>query len=121
MAHRGYSSCLSNPEWRCVDKKVVLRGRFVQGTTATAYLDLSSEKTAGSVRAVASSFLESLELLPDTKEPFSIRDWVSGEQDDSWLFLSCTNKAKSKPDPPSQCLALSWNPNSAALHVIFCQ
>jgi type IV conjugative transfer system coupling protein TraD len=62
----------------------------LKGTAATAYLDLSSEKTAGSVRAVASSFLECLELLPDTETPFSIRDWVAKENSDSWLFLCCT-------------------------------
>lgn len=62
----------------------------LKGTAATAYLDLSSEKTAGSVRAVASSFLECLELLPDTETPFSIRDWVAKEDSDSWLFLCCT-------------------------------
>lgn len=66
----------------------------LQGTTATAYLDLSSEKTAGSVRAVASSFLECLELIADTTIPFSIRDWVSQEKDDSWLFLSCTTQQR---------------------------
>lgn len=63
---------------------------LLTGTTATAYLDMSAEKTAGSIRAVASSFLECLDLLPDTKSPFSIRDWVAKENDGSWLFLTCT-------------------------------
>ncbi len=71
----------------------------LQGTTATAYLDMSSEKTAGSVRAVASSFLECLDLLPDTDDPFSIRKWVSNEQDDSWLFLSCTTRQRASLIP----------------------
>lgn len=68
---------------------------FLKGTTATAHLDLSSEKTAGSVRAMASTFLECLDLLPDTKTPFSIRDWVHKENSDSWLFLCCTVRQRS--------------------------
>ncbi len=72
---------------------------MLQGTTATAYLDMSSEKTAGSVRAVVSSFLGCLETLPDTSEPFSIRDWVGKEEDDSWLFLSCTSRQRASLVP----------------------
>ena len=71
----------------------------LKGTTATAYLDMSSEKTAGSVRAVASSFLECLDLLPDTATPFSIRDWVFKEDSDSWLFLSCTPRQRASLIP----------------------
>ena len=59
-------------------------------TKAAPFLDPSSEKTAGSIRAVAASFLECLELFEDTETPFSIRDWVSNENDDSWIFLSST-------------------------------
>lgn len=59
-------------------------------TKAGPFLDPSSEKTAGSVRAVAASYLECLELFPDTDTPFSIRDWVCNRKDDSWLFLTCT-------------------------------
>lgn len=72
---------------------------LLQGTTATAYLDMASEKTAGSVRAVASSFLECLDLIPDTDNPFSIRKWVSNEQDDSWLFLNCTTRQRASLIP----------------------
>ncbi len=71
----------------------------LRGTTATAYLDMASEKTAGSVRAVASSFLESLELLKDTSEPFSIRNWVAQEENDAWLFLYCTPRQRTNLIP----------------------
>lgn len=76
---------------------------FVQGTKAAAHIDLSSEKTAGSVRSVASSFLNSLEFLKDTKTPFSIRKWIE-QDDDSWLFLSCTPIQRSALNP----LISSW-------------
>ncbi|WP_068470614.1 type IV conjugative transfer system coupling protein TraD [Candidatus Protochlamydia phocaeensis] len=62
---------------------------FVQGTKAAAHIDLNSERTAGSVRSVASSFLGCLEFLQDTESPFSIREWIEKEQNDSWLFLAC--------------------------------
>jgi len=64
--------------------------RFLEGTEATAHIDMSSEKTAGSVRSVTSSFLKCLKYVEDTDTPFSIRKWVQNDKkDDSWLFLSC--------------------------------
>lgn len=72
---------------------------ILKGTTATAYLDMSSEKTAGSIRAVASSFLECLNLLPDAKTPFCIRDWIFNENSDSWLFLSCSARQRASLIP----------------------
>jgi type IV conjugative transfer system coupling protein TraD len=62
--------------------------KAVEGTKAAAHLDLSSEKTASSIRSVASTYLESLEHLKDTDSPFSIREWLK-TCDDSWLFLHC--------------------------------
>jgi len=71
----------------------------LKGSAATPYLDLSSEKTAGSVRAVASGFLECLELIRDTETPFSIKEWVQNENSDSWLFLSSTVKQRASMIP----------------------
>ena len=62
--------------------------KLVRGTKAAAHMDLSSEKTASSIRSVASTFMECLETLPDTSTPFSIKDWVA-KKDDSWLFIQC--------------------------------
>jgi|LakMenEpi03Aug12_release.lakeMendotaPanAssembly.Ray.scaffolds.fasta_scaffold03135_25 type IV conjugative transfer system coupling protein TraD len=63
--------------------------KFVQGTKAASHLDMSSEKTASSIRSVATTFLDCLECLKDTEEPFSIRDWVSGKGKSRWLFIQC--------------------------------
>lgn len=71
----------------------------LQGTAATPYLDLASEKTAGSVRAVASSFLECLDLIPDTESPFSIRRWVEDPKMEGWLFLTCTPEQRASLIP----------------------
>lgn len=68
--------------------------KIVQGTKAAAHMDASSEKTASSIRSVASTFLECLESLKDTEELFSIRQWLAKE-DSSWLFLQCTPNHRS--------------------------
>lgn len=64
--------------------------KALQNTKAASFLDTTSERTSGSIRAVAASFLECLELFEDTTTPFSIRDWVQKGGEDSWLFLSST-------------------------------
>lgn len=61
---------------------------FVEGTKAASHLDPNSEKTASSIRSVASSYLECLEHLKDTNTPFSIKKWLT-QKNDSWLFISC--------------------------------
>ncbi len=71
----------------------------LKNTKAAAFLDTTSEKTAGSIRAVAVSFLECLEILEDTQGPFSIRDWVHREDQDSWLFLTCTTGQRASLTP----------------------
>ncbi len=62
---------------------------YVENTRAASFLDISSEKTAASVRSVAASYLPFLEYLPDADEPFSIRDWIADEGSD-WLYLHCS-------------------------------
>jgi type IV conjugative transfer system coupling protein TraD len=76
---------------------------LVQGTKAASHLDLNSERTAGSVRSVASSFLSCLELIGDTNSPFSIREWIQSNQKGSWLFLSCKPSQRSALNPLLAC------------------
>jgi len=65
--------------------------KVVKGTPAGPLLDPESEKTALSIRATAVQAVEAFALLrPGGK--FSIREWVTAEADDSWLFLT------SRPD-----------------------
>lgn len=73
--------------------------KILQGTKAAAHMDLSSEKTASSIRSVASTFVECFENLEDTENPFSIREWVSQGKEDSWLFLHCTPPQRSSMRP----------------------
>lgn len=63
---------------------------YLQDTKAGAFLDPKSDKTSASVRAVAASFLECLELFEDTKTPFSMKAWVQDESQDNWVFIAST-------------------------------
>lgn len=76
---------------------------FVQGTKAAAHLDLNSEKTAASVRSVASSFLNCLEFIKNTNSPFSIKNWVQNDTSDSWLFISCKPSQRASLTPLLSC------------------
>lgn len=63
---------------------------FLANTKAASHMDAKSEKTASSIRSVASTFLDCLECLEDAEHAFSIREWLKDEDQDSWLFLHCT-------------------------------
>lgn len=76
---------------------------FVEGTKAASHIDINSEKTAGSIRSVTSSYLSCLEYLDDTKNPFSIKQWIK-EESDSWLFICCKPSQRSSVAP----LISSW-------------
>ena len=60
----------------------------MEGTVAQSIVDPDNPKTALSVRAMLTAHLGALELLPDTGKPFSIRDWISDEDRDGFLFLT---------------------------------
>jgi len=63
----------------------------LKDSRASSHLDPSTDKTAGSIRSVASSFLECLDYLKDSTEPFSIREWVQNDtKNGAWLFLVTT-------------------------------
>ena len=60
----------------------------MEGTVAQSIVDPENPKTALSVRAMLTAHLGALEFLPDTGKPFSIRDWISDEDADGFLFLT---------------------------------
>ena len=64
----------------------------MEGTVAQSIVDPENPKTALSVRAMLTAHLSALEFLPDTGEPFSIRDWIGREDGagdgGSFLFLT---------------------------------
>ena len=60
----------------------------MEGTGAQSIVDPDNPKTAISVRAMLTANLSALEFLPDTGKPFSIREWISDEERDGFLFLT---------------------------------
>ena len=60
----------------------------MEGTVAQSIVDPDNPKTALSVRAMLTANVSALEFLPDAGTPFSIREWVSGEDEDGFLFLT---------------------------------
>lgn len=77
---------------------------FVKGTKAASLIDISSEKTAASIRSVLSSFLSCFEFLSDTGNPFSIRDWIQQKNaSDEWLFISCKTNQRAALNPLLSC------------------
>ena len=61
---------------------------FFRGTEAATFTFKNNEKTTHSIRSVLSSQIESLRHLESTKVPFSIRNWVSGEENGGFLFIT---------------------------------
>ena len=60
----------------------------MEGTVAQSIVDPENPKTALSVRAMLTAHLGALEVLPDDGTPFSIRDWISNEDESGFLFLT---------------------------------
>ena len=60
----------------------------MEGTVAQSIVDPDNPKTALSVRAMLTANIGALEYLPDTGEPFSIRDWISNDGRGGFLFLT---------------------------------
>ena len=64
----------------------------MEGTVAQSIVDPENPKTALSVRAMLTANLSAFEFLPDTGEPFSIREWISKEDEPGagggFLFLT---------------------------------
>ena len=60
----------------------------MEGTVAQSIVDPENPKTALSVRAMLTANLAAFEFLPDEGEPFSIREWISRDRQDGFLFLT---------------------------------
>ena len=59
---------------------------IVKHSDAKSVLNDKSEKTAASIRATLSTYLQPLAKLPKEGFPFSFKRWVE-ENDDSWVFI----------------------------------
>lgn len=61
---------------------------FVRGTPGAAFISQEGERTSAGIQAELASVLAGFEYLDDTDRGLSIRDWVTNEKDDSWLFVT---------------------------------
>ncbi len=60
----------------------------MEGTVAQSIVDPKNPKTALSVRAMLTAHIGAMEVLADRGQPFSIRDWISGNRGGGFLFLT---------------------------------
>ena len=72
--------------------------KAMEGTVAQSIVDPENPKTALSVRAMLTASIGAMEVLPDTGPAFSIRDWISGDDEGGFLFL--TSRGDQPREPP---------------------
>ncbi|MBP9777544.1 MAG: type IV secretion system DNA-binding domain-containing protein [Rickettsiaceae bacterium] len=73
-----------------VDFETILKA--VKDTDAASILNSEAGRMAASVRGVISANTRSMKFLKQSGVEFSITDWVTNPQDDSWVFISCNDK-----------------------------
>jgi type IV conjugative transfer system coupling protein TraD len=61
---------------------------FYKESRAAAIVNADAKETVMGVRSHLRASLDALELFGETDTPFSIRDWISKEEEKGWLFLS---------------------------------
>ena len=61
---------------------------FAEETDAAAFISTEGDRTSAGIQAELASVMRSFSYLDDTQDGLSIRDWVTNERDDSWLFIS---------------------------------
>lgn len=60
---------------------------MLAGKAGATFVDPKTEKTGINLKMTVQNQLESFQYMHDDGKPFSIRDWVSQEED-SWMFIS---------------------------------
>jgi len=61
---------------------------LLKDTEAESLVAKDLEKTALSVKATLTDYIKVMRFLKNDGDPFSIRDWVKKEDEDSWIFIS---------------------------------
>ncbi len=62
--------------------------KAMEGTVAQSIVDPQNPKTALSVRAMLTANIGAMEVLADSGKPYSIREWIAGDRDGGFLFLT---------------------------------
>lgn len=71
---------------------------LLAGTAGATYVDPTTERTGMSLKMTIQNQLESFRFLPDTGEPFSIREWVQNDSD-SWMFITAREELREALKP----------------------
>ena len=61
---------------------------FVDDTEGSAFISPEGDRTSAGIQAELASVLRGFRYLDDTSHGLSIREWVTNERDDSWLFVT---------------------------------
>jgi hypothetical protein len=71
---------------------------LLAGTAGATYVDPKTERTGMSLKMTIQNQLESFRFLPDTGEPFSIREWVQNDSE-SWMFITAREELREALKP----------------------
>jgi len=62
--------------------------KYLKGTEAETLVSDKIEKTAVSIKSVLATYLKSLKYLKESKDAFSIRQWIQNDNAHNWLFIT---------------------------------
>ncbi|NGX51307.1 MAG: Coupling protein TraD [Chlamydiae bacterium] len=73
---------------------------FLGDTQAKIYVDPKGERTAVSIRATIAKCIRHFNILRNTDQPFSTRDWIlSKEESNQWFFITCNPDQRRSLNP----------------------
>ncbi len=73
---------------------------YIKDTDAAAILDEDGERVVTSIRTMLATYTKPFRYLPDNDgQGFSIRQWVRGEEDGSWVFITTKEEQKEAVKP----------------------
>lgn len=72
---------------------------LLAGTAGATYVDPVAERTGMSLKMTVQNQLESFRFLHDEGEPFSIREWVMDDDNDSWMFITARESMREALKP----------------------
>lgn len=61
---------------------------YLKGTEAETLISEKIEKTAVSIKAVLATYLKSMKYVKESKNAFSIRQWIQSDHAKQWLFIT---------------------------------
>lgn len=73
---------------------------YIKDTDAAAILDEDGERVVTSIRTMLATYAKPFRYLPEREgEGFSIRKWIRGEEDGSWIFITTKEEQKEAVKP----------------------